>query len=1180
MRREHTRARTHGYTPWRVILFLGLALFGGEVFGSWLASALFDEHTAHSMVIHGSVLIAIAAPFIYFLLFKPYVTASRAAMAMEREYTSIVRTSMDGYWLVGPEGNLLDVNEAYCEISGYAREELIGMRIPDLEASESAEETAAHIVKIMNEGHDRFESVHRRKDGTTFDVEISVNYLSHGRGVMFAFLRDITMRKQIERDLSASRAGLEESQRIARLGSWEWDIARGTLWCSDEIYRIFGLEPESVEATCEGFLDHVHPDDRARVQEAMDCSLKGGGDYEIEHRIVLMDGTEKFVVERGEAVFEHGQAIRMLGTVQDITAHKKAEGVLTRKNALLKAIQDVQAVVLGDSGEGRGIFTSVLEALMEVTESPYGVICEAPEAGKGGTGMMVMAMHSREEPEAGERNHCTYFCNALVEGVAGAGRAVILNDLSKTKATERALPGCPDVEAFLGLPVRLGGRVTAVIALCNRAGGYADEMLEYLDPLTVAVGGVLAAHHLSEEREAALRAMEQSSADLASAQRIAQMGSWYWDVEANDQRWSDELYRILGTTPEETRAGYAALLNAVHPDDRHLVMKAMSAALDDKEPYRIEHRIVRADGTERMVEQEGEVVFGTRGVAERMMGAVQDVTERKQAEAERRMLSTAIEQSINVVYITDAEGDIEYVNPMFERLTGYTSKEAIGQTLRLLVSGEVAGHTWQGLWDTVRAGRTWRGTLRNRRKDGNPFWTSGIFTPIMDADGGVESVISIQEDITERLMAEERVKYLSDHDSVTGLLNRDRFVESMERALVEMGDDMSALLVVDLDGFKFINDRYGHRKGDEFLVAVSDRIREVLMSDENFGGGTMGRIGEDEFGLYMQPCSEVQALDMAERLRRSLELLRVDTMHLTACVGVVVSPDHGTRSIELMARADAAVYRAKELGRNRVYFYSPDDRFIEMIETAQHQKERLSVAIDEERIVAWYQPILDIRRDAVHHYEALARIRNKDGTILPPSEFIPVAERSGLIGSIDRAVMRMTCKQQARMMAEGRHMHFAMNISGKSLGSEEMLDDIKRIIDETGATPSYLIFEITETEAIGDMEKAVRFISSLRNLGCSFALDDFGVGFTSFVYLRELGLDYIKIDGSFIRYLHKRPEDQKLVRAMVEMAHSLGIRTIGEFVEEAPTLKLLEEMGVDFAQGYLIGKPSTDLLPS
>lgn len=571
-----------------------------------------------------------------------------------------------------------------------------------------------------------------------------------------------------------------------------------------------------------------------------------------------------------------------------------------------------------------------------------------------------------------------------------------------------------------------------------------------------------------------------------------------------------------------------------------------------------------------------------------LIGIFRDTSEQKKTEAELRKLSAAIEHSVNVVFITDRTGRIEYLNPTFERVTGWPREEAIGKNPSILASGDKTREEYDGLWKMIMAGKTWRGEYRNKRKDGSLYWASSVITPIMNERGEITNFLAVQEDITERKTAEERLTYLAAYDELTGLLNRARFMELIETWLhaYEMtGAGGGMLLLADIDEFKYVNDTYGHLTGDEIIKQVGALFKRLIedLGKQPVAGladALLCRMGGDEFALFLPSAGVPEGMTIAERLRQAAEEFRPleGAVRLTVSIGAVTHPEHGRTVKDLMTKVDAALYRTKRTAKNRVHLYRPEDQDLEYIHAKLHQKERILKAIAEDRFLPWFQPLRDLATGTVHHYEALARMRSEDGAILAPGDFIETAEMFGLIGAIDRIITRKTMGMQAEAGRRGVVLSFSMNLSGKELGDEELLSFLKQAIFETGADPAHLVFEITETAAVHDLDRAKRFVQSLKEMGCRFSLDDFGVGFTSFVYLRELGVDYIKIDGSFIRSLRTSRNDRLFVKAITDVARGMGIKTVAEFVEDEETLSYLRECGVDFAQGYLIGRPAADLL--
>jgi diguanylate cyclase (GGDEF)-like protein/PAS domain S-box-containing protein len=700
---------------------------------------------------------------------------------------------------------------------------------------------------------------------------------------------------------------------------------------------------------------------------------------------------------------------------------------------------------------------------------------------------------------------------------------------------------------------------------------------------------------LSESINAMARELGKKTRDLVEseemnlkAQQIAQLGHWSFNHVKDELIWSDEVYRIFDVTPEAFKANMASFLETVHPDDRDFVEKSFNESVRKKVNYDIVHRLLLRNGEIKYVHEKGENFYSDDGTPLRSMGTVQDVTDIKSAEEELMKLKMAIEQSVNMIMITDYQGRIEYVNSMFERVTGYIKEEVMGKDPSILTSNETSPEVFKDLWTTITSGEIWRGTIKNHTKLGETFWCTNVITPIRGARGEITNFLAVQEDITAKKHAEERIERLVTYDELTGLVNRTRFSELLNEWLafdLSSGRNTTVLLI-DIDQFRSLNDSFGHATGDMILRSLAQRLeRAVSEIDARFTGprsreSIIGRMGSDELAVFLPDRNGEEGLKAAEEIRESLMGVYAENVpvRVTVSIGSTVYPEDGTTSKALFVKADAALLRAKGLGGNKCHQYRAEDMDLEQMHSRLKDKELIQRALDMGFFEPWFQPILSMDDGFVHHYEALARMRDDTGKIFLPGSFIATAEAFGLIGAIDRTIMEKTMIFQARTMKEGKNLSFAMNLSGKDLGDESLIAFIKEKIKETGADPSKLVFEITETEAIHELARATNFIKALKAVGCKFSLDDFGVGFTSFVYLKDMPVDFIKIDGYFIQHLDKNADDQLFVKAIVDVANGLGIKTVAEFVQNDETLKLLDEFGVDYAQGYFIGKPSAELL--
>ncbi|HEX5480572.1 MAG TPA: EAL domain-containing protein [Dehalococcoidia bacterium] len=549
-----------------------------------------------------------------------------------------------------------------------------------------------------------------------------------------------------------------------------------------------------------------------------------------------------------------------------------------------------------------------------------------------------------------------------------------------------------------------------------------------------------------------------------------------------------------------------------------------------------------------------------------------DVTARTLAEVERERLTAIVEATTDLVSISAADGTRLYMNAAGQRMLGIGEDEVEATRVddnrpdwareELRTEGMEALERY-GLWIDESAYIS---------ADGSEIPVSQVMLAHRSETGDVDFYSVIARDISERKRTEEQLVRLANQDPLTGLFNRRRFVEELDRQLGEACRYglHGALLFFDLDQFKDVNDSRGHRAGDELLAGLATLLREQLRATD-----IIGRLGGDEFAVLLPRTSaetaRTTAAALLERIRAHTFTVGGAPLRVTASMGVAAIPDGSERSDEILSRADLAMYRAKEEGRNRFSVFEPDGDWQAQIESRIGWNQRIREALEHDRFVLYAQPILDIEDGAVTRYELLLRLDEGGEDIVLPGAFLDLAERTGLIQDIDRWVVRTAIDILAAHRDEA--VIFEVNLSGRAFADRQLLPMIQAELEVTGIDPSRLVLEVTETAAIANLDDALKFVRTLRSIGCGFALDDFGVGFSSFSHLKHLPVDYLKIDGSFIRDLPRNATDQHLVRAIVAVAGGLGKRTIAEFVGDAETVRLLAEYGVDFAQGYHIGEP-------
>ena len=422
----------------------------------------------------------------------------------------------------------------------------------------------------------------------------------------------------------------------------------------------------------------------------------------------------------------------------------------------------------------------------------------------------------------------------------------------------------------------------------------------------------------------------------------------------------------------------------------------------------------------------------------------------------------------------------------------------------------------------------------------------------------------------DREEAENRLVWLADHDPLTQLYNRRRFREDFERVLDQARryEHTGAVLFLDLDQFKDVNDVSGHSVGDVMLQRIAEQlIRLVRPSD------TLARVGGDEFALILPESRAADAQACAERIQAAVHSIQVrdrERIHrVTVSIGIALFPDQGQDLQELLANADIAMFQAKEKGAGRFHLFSLDDRARAQVDARLTWRDTIAEGLRDDRFVLHFQPIVTIATGSIHHWEVLLRLRDRRGKLVYPDRFIPVAEKTGQIQAIDHWVLA----HAIQCLGRDSCLRLGINLSGRAMDDPTLLPDIERLLGEHRVEPTHLTFEVTETAAVSSLLRATELMKAVQRLGCSFALDDFGTGYASYAYLRRLPVDEVKIDGAFIRDLAKNREDRIFVKAITDMAHGMGKRVTAEYVETEAIYEILGELGVDFAQGYFLGRP-------
>ena len=660
---------------------------------------------------------------------------------------------------------------------------------------------------------------------------------------------------------------------------------------------------------------------------------------------------------------------------------------------------------------------------------------------------------------------------------------------------------------------------------------------------------------------------------LSAAQRIAQLGSWEIDLATMRVTCSDELYRIFEIPRVDGAAPYDEFLVQIHPEDRAIVDKMLKESVGRGEPDSLKHRLEMPDGRIKYVLECWETERGKDGQPLRLIGTSQDISIQHETEAQMQLLASAVQHSGEAILITDVHNNIITVNPAFTRLTGYSSEEAAGRNPRFLSAGRTTPEEYARMWGDITGKGFWQGEIWDRRKDGGiyPKWIS--ISVIRDDEGKILYHIAHFTDVSTERATEERLHHIAHHDVLTGLLNRLSLKGRMDQALATARREGArvAVMFIDLDRFKVINDTLGHHIGDELLIEVAKRLRESVRDSD-----VVARLGGDEFVIMLSGIDHTSSVALvAEKLVASVGVscqIGGFDLYTSPSIGIAIFPTDGCDGETLMKNADAAMYHAKAAGRNNFQFFDAKMNDVALDRLKIEHALRHALSRDEFRL--HFQPIIDLASGKVAAVEALVRWQHPERGLLAPAAFIGIAEETGLIQPLGEWVLWAACQQLAEFYAAGLSgIKMGINISAIQMRNGNLPVIARGIIEAYNLNPADLIFEITESVAMEQPLETVRILDILHSMGIVVAIDDFGTGYSSLGYLRMFPLKHLKLDRSFVEEIDEDTDGSVICDATIGLAHNLGLKVVAEGVETVQQLEYLRSRGCDLVQGYMFSRP-------
>jgi diguanylate cyclase (GGDEF)-like protein/PAS domain S-box-containing protein len=688
------------------------------------------------------------------------------------------------------------------------------------------------------------------------------------------------------------------------------------------------------------------------------------------------------------------------------------------------------------------------------------------------------------------------------------------------------------------------------------------------------------------QREQAFELLRTSNASLSEAQRLGRIGSWAWSVADDVTTWSDELHRIFGLEPSHLAPSYSEQSRLYTPESFARLGKLVEDTLKTGEPYELELQFTRADGSTGWLEAHGEAERNEAGVVTQLHGTVQDITERRaltdKLDEQHELIRVTLESIADAVITTNRSGHVTWLNPAAERLTGWPNSGALGRPITEvfdIVHEETRKPSLCPVDVCVSQGVPVK--LEDRSillaRTGKEFGVQGSSAPLWGGHGVLLGAVLVFQDVTEQRRLNGEMSYRATHDALTGLTNRAEFEARLGRTLVKAHQERSehALLYIDLDQFKLVNDACGHAAGDQLLSQVAKLLRDTVRA-----GDTLSRLGGDEFAVILEYCTSAQAQHVAQKICNRMDQFRFirdgRRFRVGGSIGLVPLDSRWESPAAALQAADVSCYAAKEAGRNCVHTWLDTDVAMHARHKEAQWAARLDYAIDEGLFVLHAQEIVPLQAEGRNalYAEVLLRMVDTDGSLISPSAFLPAAERFHLSSRIDSWVLgRVVATLQAQPELSAIDT-LCVNLSGQSIGDRLFLRQTVEILRGSGMEVcKRLCLEITETAAVTNLIDAAQFVQEVRALGVRVALDDFGAGASSFKYLKSLAVDIVKIDGQFVRDVMEDPLDDATVRCFVEVAQMVGVKTVAEFVDKPAVLVRMKEIGVDFGQGFLLHHP-------
>ena len=1088
----------------------------------------------------------------------------------------------EGLLSVSESGLICNCNRVCSHYFGLTKDQLVGSKLEHVFPQAKGQPLEAFLAPFMSELDDTSVRVEggqvdaRRASGEKFVAEISASRLVAGDGHIFVIsVRDVTGRQEAESILRENEERFRALIENAPEAIVVYDLEDGRFVdANDQACELFNLSRKRLLAVGpEQVSPETQPDGtssfgvaRGYLQRALD-----GEHLTFEWMHQDSDGKE-IPCEVRLSRIPAGDSYLIRASITDISERKRNESLAYAQNKILEMIaasMPYERTLRAICRCAEKVNPAFRAAIMELDKRGSLSIAQAPSLPEPFKLFLDRVEVGADSITCGSSVHFNEdrFARSIARSKSWQPYCSVLDGHDIAAAWSFLLHGAE--KRVLG---------TLDIYVTEERAPTTDE-LDKLHRLA-RLAGIAIKRQLDENRlkssETRYRGLFENVVD----------GVYIASREGDIIAANPALVEMLGfESAEELKAAGRTTMLYVNPVDRERVFARLEAQGYVKN---FEYRLRRKDGREIVVLENARAVCDENGNIVAHEGTITDITDRKQAETrifeEKERAQVTLQSIGDGVITTDADGRIDYINPVAQDLTGWDMRSARGKPasdIMTIINEHTRATVENPVMRCLKEGRVI--TLEDNAilitRNGDEVAIQDSAAPIRDRIGNIIGSVMVFHDVSKETRLFRQLSYQASHDVLTDLINRREFENRLVTALDALRNDaraMHALLYVDLDQFKVVNDTFGHTAGDALLKQLSELVHTKIRSTD-----VLARLGGDEFGILLERCNERRALEVAEAIRVAVEGYRFEWQGsfttIRCSIGVVMVNNENADVAALMSSADVACYSAKDMGRNQVHLYKDSDA------SMRHEEmkwvSRISSAVEDDRLELYFQPIIGI--DPEHpevrgHYELLLRMRDENGDLVSPDQFIPAAERYNLMSTLDRWVIREALSKLADREAEGEARYtIAINLSGTSLSEDRFLNDVIEELQKQQLPRGAVCFEITETAAISNLARVVHFMQTLKQLGCKFSLDDFGSGLSSFTYLKNLPVDYLKIDGQFISNVADDGVDESMVKAISEVGHAMGIETIAERVETKKVLDKLGALGVEFAQGYYIARPTS-----